>query len=76
MNYSTFEMPCLNVKRLKTDLILNYKRLGFAGIMGICAIAHSQLLWASLRNDIVDRQQNQQRKTLIVLKNIFCKIDK
>ena len=55
MNYSTFEMPCLNVKRLKTDLILNYKRLGFAGIMGICAIAHSQLLSVSVK-----RQTNQQ----------------
>ena len=44
MNYSTFEMPELNVKRLKTDLILNYKRLGVAGIVGICAIAHSELL--------------------------------
>jgi len=44
MNYSTFEMPDLNVKRLKTDLILNYKRLGVGGIVEICAIAHSELL--------------------------------
>jgi len=51
MNYSTFEMPCLNVKRLKTDLILNYKRLGVAGIVGICAIAHSELLYLILKDD-------------------------
>ena len=57
MNYSTFEMPCLNVKRLKTDLILNYKRLGFAGIMGICAIAHSQLLGASVKDDTTDSKR-------------------
>jgi len=49
MNYSTFEMPDLNVKRLKTDLILNYKRLGVAGIVEICAIAHSELLYRIAR---------------------------
>jgi len=50
MNYSTFEMPDLNVKRLKTDLILNYKRLGVGGIVEICAIAHSELL-GKIKND-------------------------
>jgi len=29
---------------LKTDLILNYKRLGVGGIVEICAIAHSEVL--------------------------------
>ena len=62
MNYSTFEMPDLNVKRLKTDLILNYKRLGVAGIREICAIAHSELLGTIPRATVkksTDRNKNQ-----------------
>ena len=65
MNYSTFEIHIFNVKRLKTDLILNYKRLVVEGIAEICAVAHRELLPASLTDDTANKNDRNKHKVTV-----------